>query len=150
MKKPLKLLGVALCSISISVAGNALASTEETLAFNDGQPNRTAEDKDEKKDCSIFFVKDNLSVQMASLDPGEPVNTFHMFVTDHDGKIVKNAQVVTTIIDKAGSQQLSRAIPYKGGYILAIDHLATGEYLVEAEIIAKNQLMVDMFRFNKG
>ena len=150
MKRPLKLLGVALCSLSITVAGNALATSEETLIYGDEQPNRSVDEKEGEKFCRVFFIKDNFSVQVASLDPGEPVNTFHMFVTDHDGKIVKNAQVVATIIDKDGGQQLSRAIPYKGGYILAIDHLAAGEYLVEAEILAKNQLMVDMFRFNKA
>lgn len=150
MKKPFKLLGVALCSLSISVAGNALASPEEALAFNDGPANRSAQNEEEKRDCNVFFVKDNFSIQLASMHPGEPVNTFHMFVTDHDGKIVKNAQVVTTIIDKHGHQQLCRAIPYKGGYLLAIEHLAPGEYTVEAEIVAKNHLMVDMFRFAKS
>jgi hypothetical protein len=38
----------------------------------------------------------------------------------------------------------------KGGYMIAIDHLSTGQYRVEAEIVTKDQLLTDEFRFNKA
>lgn len=79
-----------------------------------------------------------------------PINTFHLFITGADGKIIKNAQVVTTIIDQQGNQQAARALPFKGGYMIAIDHLPAGQYLVEAEILTKGQLLTDQFRFNKA
>lgn len=84
------------------------------------------------------------------MDAGEPIDILHMFVTDARGKIIKNAQVVTTIIDRQGNQHLSRALPFKGGYLLAIDHLSTGRYRVEAEILTIGQLLTNEFRFNKA
>jgi hypothetical protein len=95
-------------------------------------------------------VKRDLGLQEASMEAGEPVNTFHLFITGSDGKIIKNAQVITTIIDQQGNQQASRALPFKGGYLVAIDHLAAGSYSVEAEIVTKGQLLTDQFRFNKA
>ena len=148
MKKPLKLVGLALCSLSITMAGNVLAApAEESPNYSEEQA--TAKNR-EDKDCQLFFVKNDLGLQEASMEAGAPINTMHLFVTGTDGKIIKNAQVVATVIDQQGNQQLTRALPFKGGYLLAIDHLASGPYLVEAEIITRGQLLTDQFRFNKA
>ena len=84
------------------------------------------------------------------MEGGEPINTLQLFITGTDGKIIKNAQLITTIIDQHGHQQVNRALPFKGGYMLAIDHLTAGQYLVEAEIVTPGQLLTSLFRFNKA
>ena len=148
MKKPIRLVGLALCSLSITVAGDALATpAEEASRYSEEQI--TGKDGGEKE-CHLFFVKNDLSLKEASLEAGDPVNTLHLFVTDTNGKIVKNAQVVTNIIDRHGNQQLTRALSFKGGYLLDIAHLASGSYLVETEILAKGRFLGDIFRFNKA
>lgn len=148
MQKPIRLVGLALCSLSITMAGNALATPgEEALRNTEGQ---AAGENTGENDCHLFFVKANLSMQEAGMEAGAPINTLHLFVTGPDGKIIKNAQMVTNIIDQQGNQQLSRALPFKGGYLLDIAHLAPGPYLVEAEILANSQFLGKLFRFNKG
>lgn len=148
MKRPIKFVGLALCSLSITMAGNALATApEETSGF----PEEQAAGSDvEAKDCHLFFVKNNLGLQQASMDAGDPINTLHFFVTGTDGRIIKNAQVITNLIDEAGNQQLTRALPFKGGYLLALDHLAAGAYLAETEIITRGRFLSETFRFNKS
>lgn len=144
-------LGLVFCFVSITLAGNVLAvRSEEMLENREEQADRSTEKNDRDKDCRLFFVKSDLSVQEASLEAGEPINILHLFITGIDGKIIKNAQVVTTIIDQQGNQQANRALPFKGGYLLSIDQLATGQYLVETEIVTKGQLLTDVFRFNKA
>lgn len=148
MKKPIQFVGLALCSLSITMAGNALATPpEETAGFPEEQ---TTGSDVEAKDCHLYFVKNNLGLQQASMNAGEPINTLHFFVTGTDGRIVKNAQVVTNLVDKDGHQQFIRALPFKGGYLLAVDHLAAGTYLVETEIITRGRFLTDMFRFTKA
>jgi len=151
MRKPFKFLGLVFCFLSITLAGNVLAiRSEEMLENLEEQADQATEKNDRDKDCRLFFVKSDLGVQEASLEAGEPIHILHLFITGMDGKIIKNAQVVTTIIDQQGNQQANRALPFKGGYILSIDQLATGKYLVETEIVTKGQLLAEVFRFNKA
>jgi hypothetical protein len=151
MKKSYKFIGLAFCVLSITMAGNVQATpSEETLDCLEEQTNQPAAKNHREKDCHLFFLKRDFGVQEASMEAGEPINTFHLFITDMDGKLIRNAQVITTIIDQQGNQQTSRALPFKGGYMIAIDHLSTGQYRVEAEIVTKDQLLTDEFRFNKA
>jgi len=151
MRKPFMFLGLVFCFLSITLAGNVLAiRSEEMLGNREEQGDQATEKNDRDKDCRLFFVKSDLGVQEASLEAGEPIHILHLFVTDMDGKIIKNAQVVITIIDQQGNQQANRALPFKGGYILSIDQLATGQYLVETEIVTKGQLLAEVFRFNRA
>lgn len=148
MKQPIKFVGMALCSLSITMAGNTLAASPDMAPGSSEE--QTAENHLETNSCQLFFVKSNLGLQQASMNVGDPINTLHLFLTDLDGKIIKNAQVVTNIIGRDGHQHLTRALPFKGGYLLAIDHLAAGTYLVETEIIARGQFLTNIFRFSKA
>lgn len=151
MKKHRMFVGLALCALGVACAGSALAiSSEEALDSREEQAGQPAARDAQEKDCHLFLLKNDLGVQEVGFEAGAPINTFHLFITDKDGRIIKNAQVVTTIIDQLGKQQINRALPFKGGYILAIDHLASGQYRVEAEILTKDQLMTDEFRFAKA
>jgi hypothetical protein len=150
-KSTYKYLGLAFCVLSITLAGNVLAArAEEALDKLEEQADQPTAKDDRDKDCHLFFLKRDLGVQEAGMEAGEPINTLQLFITGADGKIIKNAQFIATIIDQQGHQQLTRALPFKGGYMLAIDHLATGQYLVEAEIVTPGRLLKDLFRFNKA
>ena len=150
MKKPHMFLGLAFCALSITLAGNVLAvRSNEAIDNQDEQIDERKEKIKDSKDCHLFLVKRDQSVQEASLEAGKPIDNFHLFVTDNDGKTIKNAQIVITIIDQCGNQQSSRALPFKGGYTLAVDYLSAGQYTVEAEIFAKCQLLTDMFKIVK-
>jgi len=72
-----------------------------------------------------------------------------IFVSDPTGKIVKNAQVVTTIVGANGRQTMCRALPFRSGYLVPTAHLSPGRYLIEAEIATDGWLLTDMFPFVK-
>jgi hypothetical protein len=76
--------------------------------------------------------------------------TLVMFISNPDGKIVKDAQVVTTIIDQNGGQVMRRARPLKGGYLIDTAHLTPGPYRLEAEIVTNGCLLTDEFLFQKA
>jgi len=73
-----------------------------------------------------------------------------MFISDPRGKIVKDAQVVTTVIDYAGRQLMQRALPMKGGYLIDTMQLPPGDYRLEAEIVTSGRLLTDEFVFQKA
>ena len=72
-----------------------------------------------------------------------------MFLSDPDGKIVKNAQVVTTIVDQNGVQQMRRAKPLKGGYLVNTVYLTPGQCRLEAEVVVDGWLLTDEFQFQR-
>lgn len=74
-----------------------------------------------------------------------------IFVSDPAGKIVKNAQVVTTIVAADGSRKsMHRSWPFKGGYLIPTHGLAAGRYFVEAEIVTDGRLLTDLFILEKS
>lgn len=151
MKNPCRLLGAAVCALGITLAGSAAAARAAvTVSSLEGSTDLAAERVDPEKECRLFYLTKGLGLQEAGLTAGEPVSTLQLFITGPDGKLIKNAQVVTTIVDHRGRQQSIRSLPCKGGYLVAIDQLAAGTYRVETEIIAKGRLFTDEFRFIKG
>ena len=151
MNKPFRFLGAAFCVFSIALAGNALARGQERhLDCREEQVDLLAEESGEKKECCLFFVKRDLALQVAGMNAGDPIDTLHLFITDPQERLIKDAQVIVTVIDDRGCQQSSRALPMKGGYQVAIGHLPAGRYLVETEIIGDGRLLTDLFRFVKG
>lgn len=151
MKRSVKYFGLAFCLLNLSLAGSALAArSEEALDRLEENSGQTADGNTQEQDCQLFLVKRDAGLRVADMDAGESLDTLHLYITGAEGKIIRNAQVVANVIDGRGEQQLSRAIPYKGGYTLAIDHLAAGQYLVEVEIIARGELLTNLFRFSKA
>jgi len=151
MDKPIRLIGVALCSLSITLAGEAFATTEGALSYpGEREEVRSCEEYDHEDDCQLFFLKSDLGIREASLDAGEPVNTMRLFITGKEGNLIQNAQVVMTISNGAGEHHLDRAYPFKGGYALVIDHLPAGPYLVETEILTPGEFLTKTFRFQKA
>ena len=151
MHKPFRFLGAAFCVFSIALTGNPSAGlTAEALDSLEEQVEQTAETADNEEECRLFFVKRNLGLQVASMQAGEPIDTLHLFITNPQQQLIKDAQVIVTVIDEQGSQRASRALPMKGGYQVAIDHLPAGRYLAEAEIATGGRLLANLFRFAKG
>lgn len=68
-----------------------------------------------------------------------------LFVSDSQGNIITNAQVVATIIPPSGSHIMKRAWPFGGGYLIPTGKLSPGQYRVEVEVITGSQLMTDEF-----
>lgn len=72
-----------------------------------------------------------------------------MFLGDFGGELVKDAQVITTIVGKSGIQQMRRAHPWKGGYLIDTEYLKFGQYRLEVEIVTDGWLLTDEFYFQK-
>lgn len=80
----------------------------------------------------------------------DQLGTLVMFLGDPDGEIVKDAQIITTIIDQSGTQQIRRARPLNGGYQIKTADLKSGQYRLEVEIVTYGWLLTDEFYFQKA
>ena len=151
MKKFLILMCSAFCVLSITLPCVVLASPAEELLDNlEEQADQPTKKNTRGKEFHLAFVTGDFGLQMVSMEAGQPISTLLLFLSSTEGNIIKDAQVITTIIDQQGSQQSSRALPYKGGYMIAINHLPIGQYRVEAEVVTDCQLLTEEFRFNKA
>ncbi len=149
--KIFKIFSSALCVLGLSVPLNAMAvPTEEAVDIFDEQIEQSTEGSQGENDYHLAFLNGDLGLQVAGRLHQEPLDSLILFVSDPQGKIVKDAQVINTIIDQEGGQKMSRAYPYKGGYVVGIDHLSTGRYRLETEIITGGQLLTDEFSFFKA
>ena len=149
MKKIMKSLCSVLCMLGLSVPLNALAAPAEEIIL-DEQVEQSGE-PDLQENYHLAFLTGDFGLKYNSGQlVGNPVDSLLLFVSNPQGKIVKNAQVIYTIIDPAGEQQMSRARPYKGGYVVAIQQLNTGHYRLETEVITDGQLLTDEFSFVKS
>lgn len=144
MKKWPKVICSAFCFLNIALPGNVLATTFET---NEDQTESVSQ---EEKDHLLTFMTEDSRLRAVSLHAGTPINALHLYLADASGSIIKDAQLITTIIDQEGRYLASRATPYKCGYFVAIDQLPPGQYHVETEIITPGQLWTDEFTFNKA
>jgi len=150
MKKFFMFMCSAFCFLSITVPYVVLASPAEELLDNlEEQANQPTGKNARQKEFHLAFVTGDFGLQMVSMDAGPPISTLLLYLSGTEGHIIKDAQVITTIIDQQGSQQSSRALPYKGGYMIAINHLPIGQYRVETEVVTDCQLLTEEFRFNK-
>ena len=72
-----------------------------------------------------------------------------MFLGDFGGELVKDAQVITTIVGQSGTQQMCRARPRKGGYLIEMENLELGQYRLEVEIVTAGWFLTAEFYFQK-
>ncbi len=146
MKKLIKIL----CSIFLA---STISAPIDTLA-------RIGEDMNEANEEHIGQVSesDNYHISLVVGDFGllqaRAATTLHsdspiMFVRSPAGKIVKDAQVVTTIINSDGAQTMCQALPSRSGYLVPTAHLLPGSYLIEAEIVTNGWLLTDIFHYVK-
>jgi len=146
MKKLIQILCSIFLASTISSPVDTLASpVDEMSDTNEEQVGHTSEG-------------DNYQLSLVVGDFGllqERTTTAHhadppmIFVSSPNGKIVKDAQVVTTIIDANGRQTMCRALPFRSGYLVPTAHLFPGRYRIEAEIVTNGWLLTDMFNYVK-
>lgn len=142
MKKMIQVLCSIFFATTISVPVDALANPVEE--FDDDVKGSTAQ-YSESDDYNLALVTGDFGLQMASNNSNIPM----IFISDPTGKMVTNAQVITTIIEPNGTQMMNRAWPFKSGYLLSTNHLSPGRYRIEAEIVTNGWLLTDAFSFMK-
>lgn len=96
---------------------------------------------------TMMFLRSDFGLGTDMANTTDQAGSVVMFVTNADKKIVKNAQVVVTLVSKAGEQTMFRARPYKGGYFIQTNGLEPGRYRLEAEVISDGWLLTDQFYF---
>ena len=153
MKKLIKSLCSVFCFVNMAlpVIAQPLIG-EDILESIDGQSEPKAEKQERKDGYHLALMTGDFSLQLVGLNAHSknPVGTLMLFVSNPEGRIVKDAQVITTIIDSFGNQQMNRACPCKGGYVIGIEHLLAGYCRVETEIAAGGRLLTDEFTFFKS
>jgi hypothetical protein len=147
----MKKLIQALCSVffvtTMALPAGALANTAEEVKDS---AEEQAVQSPEADDYHLAFLSGDFGLQFARTRMADQFATLVMFISNPDGKIVKDAQVVTTIIDQNGGQVMRRARPLKGGYLIDTAHLTPGPYRLEAEIVTNGCLLTDEFLFQKA
>ncbi len=151
MKKLIRSFCSAFCVMSITVPLNALATPSEVVVdINDEQIEQSSDTEQLDNEYHLAFLTGDFGLQTADKVAKRPIDTMMLFISDQDGKMVKDAQVVHTVINQEGLQKMSRSRIYKGGYTVAINHLPTGKYRLESEIITGGQLLTNEFDFYKA
>jgi hypothetical protein len=144
MKKLIQVLCTIFFATTISLPADAIANSNEE--FDDPMEEQTGR-ASASDNYQLALVTGDFGLQLARANAAEAANSPMIFVSDPAGKIIKNAQVITTIIDSKGRQEMSQAWPFKGGYLVSANHLASGRYRIEAEIITNGRLLTDEFSF---
>ena len=151
MKKKVRIFCSAFCFLSVTLPGSVMATPlEAALDKFEDQAGFSAEEDSREKECHLAFVTEDFRLKSVSMQAGGAISTLLLYVSNKDGKIIKDAQVITTIIDQQGTQQSARARSYKYGYMVAIDHLPIGQYRVETEIVTGGQLFTEEFMISKA
>jgi hypothetical protein len=146
MKKVIKAVCSALCFTAMTLPANVMANPVSEVEDN---VDEAAVEQELADDYHLAFVTGDFGLQFAMTDPDQSLGAMVMFISDRRGKIVKNAQVITTVIDQEGQRMMQRARPLKGGYLIDTMHLPSGHYRMEAEIVTGGQLLIDEFVFQK-
>ena len=147
MKKLCKALFSVLFATSIAIPVNALATSPQET---DDTADELVASPAEEETFNVAFLNGDFGLHYSRDGMADRLGTLLMFLGGPDGKIVKNAQVVTTIIDQDGNQTMRRARPLKGGYLVDTEYLLPGQYRLEAEIITSGWLLTDELHFQKA
>jgi len=146
MKKILQ----ALCSVcfvtTMALPADALANNVEEL--NDATEEQVTQTA-EPDDYHLAFLSGDFCLEFSHAPVANPFPAMVMYVTNPEGKIIKDAQIVTTTIDQNGAQLMARARRMKGGYLIDTAHLQPGPYRLEMEIITDGRLLTDALLFQK-
>ncbi len=144
MKKILKGLCSVLFSMTIAVPVDTLATSIQGF---EGTVEEQKVQSCESYDYSLTFLPGDFGLRLVMADiTGQP-ESMVIFITSPEGKIVKDAQVVTSIIGQKGFQIMRKAHPFNGAYLISTELLTPGHYRLEAEIVTSGQLLTDEFSF---
>ena len=146
MKRFLKTLLSVFCAMNVAAPTTLLASPGQEFEEVSEEQETQFEDSEDYK---VTFLNADFALSRDRNDILAQAESMIIFITDPHGKIVKDAQVVTTIIGTHGDQLMSRAYPYKGGYVINTKSLPPGIYRLESEIITNGSLLTDEFNFRR-
>ena len=127
MKNFFKTLLSIFCAMSVSAPTTVLATTDQEFEEITEEQESLVKDSD---DYTLTFLNADFALSRDRSDIRDQAESLIIFVADPFGKIVKNAQVVTTIVGPHGDQLMRRAHPYKGGYVINTKALTPGMYRV--------------------
>ena len=136
MKRFLKTLLSVFCAMNVAAPTTLLASPGQEFEEVSEEQETQFEDSEDYK---VTFLNADFALSRDRND----------ILAQAESKIVKDAQVVTTIIGTHGDQLMSRAYPYKGGYVINTKSLPPGIYRLESEIITNGSLLTDEFNFRR-
>ena len=134
--------------VALTISSPIESSANPVLELNDfSEEEETRGSESGPEGYSIMFLRSDFSLSPDRRNISDQAGSLVMFMTSPESKIVKNAQVVVTLISQTGEQTMSRARPHKGGYFIPTDSLDPGHYRLEAEIIADGWLLTDQVNF---
>lgn len=126
---------------------NTLSSTIEEFDDVDVKP---APPPSEPDNFNLALLEGGFSLLIFQAGFPDQPGTLVMFLGDPDGEIIKDAQIITTIIDRSGIQQMQRARQRNGGYQIKTAGLKPGRYRLEIEIVTYGWLLTDIFYFQRA
>lgn len=134
--------------IALTMATPATALTNPILELNDVTEEEEPRSSEfDAEDYTIMFLRSDFGLSSDRDNMSDQGGNLMMFMTNPDKKMVKDAQVVVTLISQTGVQTMLRASPYKGGYFIQTDSLCPGPHRLEAEIITDGWLLTDQINF---
>lgn len=145
MKNILKTFFTLFFALTMTTPAEVLANP--AYETNDAIEEETHSTKSANEGHTIVFLRSDFGLSPDRENISDQAGSLVMFMTNPKRKIIKNAQVVVTIVSQSGDQFMSRALPYKGGYLIRTDSLDPGHYRLDAEIVTDGWLLTDQFYF---
>ena len=140
MKRFIKALFSIFVAMTISSPMESIANP--VLELNEvTEEEEVSSTESDAEGYTIMFLRSDFGLSPDRRDISDQAGSLVMFMTNPKSKIIKNAQVVVTLISPTGEQTMLRARPHKGGYFIPTDGLDLGRYRLEAEIIADGWLL---------
>ena len=146
MKNFFKTLLSIFCAMNVAAPTTLLASMGQEFEELSEEQEPRFEDSD---NYTVTYLNADFALSQDRPDILAQAESMIIFIADLHGKIIKDAQVVTTIVGSHGDQLMSRANPYKGGYVLNTKSLPPGIYRLECEIVTNGSLLTDEFNFRR-
>ena len=146
MRKLMKAFCSTVCVMSLAMPADVMA---DPTADADDIMEDHFNIPDDGEDYCMVFTRGEFDAENMSTEPAERSGSMVLFISRPDGRLVTDAQVITTLIDSQGTQTMSRARQFLGGYLIASTQLPPGSYRMEAEVITDSRLLTNEFTFKK-
>ncbi len=128
-----------------------MTSPSGALATTVQEVEETIDEREAKafdyEEYSLIFLTGDFGLSLSRSNVVDQAGSLVLFLTNPDGKIVKDAQVITTIVGQNGSQVMRRARPFKNAYLIDTGQLMPDRYRLEAEIVTNGWLLTEEFFF---
>ncbi|WP_303720813.1 hypothetical protein [Malonomonas rubra] len=146
MKKIIQLLCSLLFATSIYCPADALVVPSEDPTDLNVEESLEVRSSEDYQVTLLEMDLGELSRRQSQHVPNQQM----LFVCDSRGKVIKDAQVVTTLVLPNGRQLMTRAWPFVGGYLIPTSNLPAGQYRLEVEAATNGQFVTDEFIFWKA